>query len=350
MLVATVLWLTEIHCSRFSFIRCRRNLLSWPLIPEIFLYPKSVRPKVLTFLYGSYSGTSQRDDCPRHGIYRRTGTGTSGYKPLENACKRLHRKSLSHYTGCHTSPASDLHLRNLLQHDLLFRTGIPRAGCLCQDYRNHLPSVYFPADIPILHRRNVRRQEPVPPVRKNDAGLLYGISTQSSAATIPVTRNRLYKTEWMKVSPDLSSLCVPPSICPEVPWRLWPVPWPWWWCRIFPRFPDVRRIHLHVRVTMVAALGVPGGAIMASAWYPVVHAGIRWECTGTDDCSLHCHGQFRHSLQCNWDGALALLIDKWFGSRRRIFPVHSPKLTVILFPQFIWLTKTEVALSHVQGL
>lgn len=33
----------------------------------------------------------------------------------------------------------------------------------------------FPADIPILHRRNVRRQEPAPPVRKNDAGLLYGI-------------------------------------------------------------------------------------------------------------------------------------------------------------------------------
>ena len=65
-------------------------------------------------------------------------------------------------------------LRNLLQHDSL-RTGIPRAGCLCQDYRNHLPSAYFPADIPILHRRNVRRQESVPPVSKNDAGLLYGI-------------------------------------------------------------------------------------------------------------------------------------------------------------------------------
>ena len=54
---------------------------------------------------------------------------------------------------------------------------------------------------------------------------------------------------------------------------------------------------LMLGVMMVAAPGVPGGAIMAAlgAVYPGVHS----RATGCHDCIVHHHGQFRHGMQCD---------------------------------------------------
>ena len=69
-------------------------------------------------------------------------------------------------------------------------------------------------------------------------------------------------------------------------------------------------------ITMIAAPGVPGGAIMASLGILQSMLGFDEFGTGFNDCALHRNGQFRHSCNVTGDGAIALIIDKIMGKNR----------------------------------
>ena len=155
----------------------------------------------------------------------------------------------------------------------------------------------------------------------------------------------------MKVSPDLSSsVCHHPSVrkyhedcglCPglddDAGYSL--------------RFPDVRRIHLHVRSDNGSCAGRSGRCHHASL-------GILSSMLGFDEnaqalmIALYiAMDSFGTACNVTGDGALALLIDKWFGKSKRIFPVH-PLKTDRNPTSYNSATyeKQTVALSHVQGL
>ncbi len=126
------------------------------------------------------------------------------------------------------------------------------------------------------------------------------LGTQSSAATIPVT---LEQTKKNGVSAEVAGFVIPLCAtihlsgstlkivaCALALMMMQGIPFD---------FPLFAGFIFMLGITMVAAPGVPGGAIMASLGILAIHARLRRIGTGFDDCALHCNGQFRHSLQRN---------------------------------------------------
>ena len=187
-------------------------------------------------------------------------------------------------------------------------------------------SRFSSADIPILHRRNVRGQESVPPVRKNDAGLLYGIRY----TVIGRYDSRHPETDYKNgVNEGIAGFVIPLCAtihlsgstmkivaCALALMMMQDIPYDF---QMFAGFIFM------LGVTMVAAPGVPGGAIMASL-------GILSSMLGFDEnaqalmIALYiAMDSFGTACNVTGDGALALLIDKWFGKSKTNISSTSPQ-------------------------
>ena len=186
------------------------------LLPEIFLYPKSVRSKGVT----PFFTVAIPEPLNVMTALVMAFTVGLGLAHLDTSYLKMRattsRKSLSRRYSCHTSLASDLHLRNLLQHDSLrqvFHVLAVFVKIIGIIFLLHIFLLIFQYCIAGMF------------VGKNPFRLLgrmmpayfTALGTQSSAATIPVTLKQTIQNGVNEGIAGFVILCVPPSICPEVP-------------------------------------------------------------------------------------------------------------------------------------
>ena len=145
-------------------------------------------------------------------------------------------------------------------------------------------------------------------VRKNPLKLLgrmmpayfTALGTQSSAATIPVTLEQSRKNG---VSADIAGFVIP--LCATIhlsgsTLKIVACALALMIMQGMPHdFPLFAGFIFMLGITMVAAPGYLGGAIMASLGHPAIHAGLRRVGTSADDCTIHSDGQLRYCLQCD---------------------------------------------------
>ena len=172
----------------------------------------------------------------------------------------------------------------------------------------------------------VARQNPLKMLRTMMTAYMTALGTQSSAATIPVT---LAQTVKIGVRPEVAGFVVPLCATIHLSGSMMKIVA----CSLAVMMLSGLDVSmgtysgfiLLLGITMIAAPGVPGGAIMAAIGLLESMLGFDENMIGLMIATYIAMDSFGTACNVTGDGALALLIDKWFGKSKTNISSTSPQ-------------------------